>query len=435
MKIIRSVLLQVALLSSVVAHAGLLSPCRDPIVLPGPKVQVFVLPVQAESRLTENGRQLATILQRHVLFAALKYRSIAIEELTGDPLECGLADSIDRVRHRLGPGQAAIFLSTRMFELADALQLQSNVTLWLPGTSATTTWRLGASLRATNASLPAASPATASTAAEAVVFQPRRIPLSFLSTLADAQREARRLRSQPDSNAAFSTLPDDPDARIGFEVLDTSGDWLHVRLFPEGREGWIAAHTLATGDELKGAFPELFFIDGLIGYLQLLSPATPGAPTLRAGTAQTAIGALSRYLELAANPGESEARAIGTVVQGLATLHVGSSAQWSLPQLEAAQRYFSRARELAPGSTLANNFYLACAAAICARGGCADSADSLHAQYLAALAQDPTSVELLNNLDALYAAAQSGVIRLNIAPGAIAAQRELARQARVAISQ
>lgn len=420
-------LLQVALLSSVVAQAGLISPCRDPIVLPGPKVQVFILPVQSESHLTENGRQLATILQRHVLFAALKYRSIAIEELTGDPRECGLAETIDMVRHRLGADQAAIFLSTRLFEQADALQLQSNVTLWLPGTLATTTWRLGASARVSNASLPAASPA--SSANEAVAFQPRRIPLSFVSTLADAQREARRLHTQPDSNSAFSTLPDDPHARIGFEVLETTGDWLHVRLFPEQRDGWISAHALVGGDELKGTFPELFFVDGLIGYLQLLVPAAPGAPALRATTADTAIGALNKYLELTSDRGESEARALATVLQGLATLRVGTSAQWSLPILADAQRYFSRARELAPGSTLANNFYLACAAAICARGGCPASADGLHAQYLAALAQDPTSVELLNNLDALYAAAQRGVIKLSIAPRAIAAQRALAREA------
>ena len=37
---------------------------------------------------------------------------------------------------------------------------------------------------------------------------------------------------------------------------------MKIRVQPYDIEGWIPAHALATADQLKGEFPELYFVDG-----------------------------------------------------------------------------------------------------------------------------------------------------------------------------
>jgi hypothetical protein len=393
------------------AYAGLQSPCRDPMVLPGPKVQVFVLPYKAESRLTARGRELATIVQRHVLFAALKYRSIAVTEFTGDAEDCAFEQTAARVNARLKEGQAAIFLWGRLFEQGDSIRLQSTTAFGVRGVADTLSWKLGG---ADSNSARAAMPA------DPVAFPARAIPLYFLDTLESAQRASRRIHSAPNASSSFWELPADPDARFGYEVIETRADWMHVRLIPEGGDGWIPAHALATGEDLKGAFPELYFIDGLIGYHQLWNlPGTPAAADSRtlAGTRTS----FDKYIELAAGRAESEGRAYAAIMKGNATLR-SASTPWSTEVLVEAQRYYEAAQQLAPTSTVANNFFLACSAALCARGACSGSGDQLHHRFLVAVAQDPTSAELIGNLNAFYAAVEGGRISLN------ASREEIARQ-------
>ena len=89
------------------AHAGMQSPCDDPRVLSGAKVQVFIFPYESERALTTKGRALATLMQRHVLFAALKYPSIGVAELTESAGSCKYEPVAARVRAQLSPGQTA----------------------------------------------------------------------------------------------------------------------------------------------------------------------------------------------------------------------------------------------------------------------------------------------------------------------------------------
>ena len=46
------------------ARAGAMSPCRDPVVFDA-RVQVHIFPFTVDRALTEKGRALATLLQRH----------------------------------------------------------------------------------------------------------------------------------------------------------------------------------------------------------------------------------------------------------------------------------------------------------------------------------------------------------------------------------
>jgi hypothetical protein len=393
------------------ARAGLQTPCADPMVLPGPKVQVFVLPYKAESRLTARGRELATIVQRHVLFAALKYRSIAVTEFTGEAEECGFEQTAARVHARLKEGQAAIFLWGRLFEQGESIRLQSNTAFGVRGAADALSWKLGGGdSNAVAAAMPA----------DPIAFPPRMIPLYFLDALEPAQRASRRMHNAPDVSSSFWELPDDPDARFGYEVIETRGDWMHVRLIPAGGDGWIPAHALATGDDLKGVFPELYFVDALIGYHQLWS--TPGRSTAADDRTLAATRvSFDKYIELAAGRAESEGRAYAAIMKGNATLRAAST-PWSTDVLVEAQRHYQAARRLAPTSTVVNSFFLACSAALCARGACSGSGDQLHQNFLAAIAQDPTSAELVGNLNEFYEAVEGGRISLN------ASREEIARQ-------
>jgi len=201
-------------------------------------------------------------------------------------------------------------------------------------------------------------------------------------------------------------------------------------LFPAGGDGWVPAHALATAGNLKGVFPELYFVDGLIGYLELSSASSRQSGEENRSIRTAAVASFDQYLELATGRAESEARALAAVLQGSTTLRADSNARWLTAQLQEAQRYFKRAKDLAPTSTIANNFFLACTAALCARGACDEGSDQLHAQFLNAIAQDPTSRELVDNLNAFYGAAQSGRIKVDLSPAKIAEQRAIIGRAR-----
>lgn len=397
------------------ANAGMMSPCSNPIVLPDAKVQVFILPPKAESQLTARGTELATVMQRHILFAALKYSSIGVEELTVDKGQCSLEELPGRITARLRPGQTAIFIASRLFEQGDAIHLQSTVSFTTRDQIDRISWKLAGDAGSTSATVPA----------DPIQFPPRLIPFSFLDTLASAQRESRRMHKTADANSGYWELPADPDARFTFQVIGTQGDWMHIRLLPSNEDGWVQAHALVDGSQLKGAFPELHFIDGLIGYHELWNNASD---TSRRRLLQLTLASLDLYIELASGRPESEARALAKVLRGNAILRGESAAGWSLEALNAAEREYQSARSLAPTSTIANNFYLACGLALCARGACAENADRLHDEYLNAIARDPISTELVSNLRALYSSADRGSVPLKLSKQDIATQRAVLQQ-------
>jgi len=392
------------------------------MVLPGPKVQVFILPYRAESKLTPPGRQLATIMQRHVLFAALKYPSIAIEELTAGSARCEFERVEQQVVPRLSPGQVAIFLWGRLFEQGDAIRLQSTVAVRSKGVTDTLSWGLSGS---------AATKLSATVPTDPVTFAARTIPLWFLGTLESAQSEARRLHRTPDSNSIYWELPQSDEARFGFEVVETKDDWMHIRLLPSRQDGWVPAHALATGSELKGAFPELYFVDGLIGYHQLLVNST--SPASRRRILDGTLASFDQYVQLSAGRAESDARALAAVLKGNAKLRGQANRQpnepWSRDALVEAQRDYSDAQKLSPTSTTASGFYLACTSALCNRGECPEGADRLHARFLEAVARDPANRELLDNLNVFYGAVERGDLHLALEEKPIAAQRAILERA------
>lgn len=413
--------------SATQARAGAMSPCDDPVVFQGARVQVFILPLRAEGPLSARGRELVTVLQRHVLHAALKYHSLGVVELTGDDELCSYERTTAEVRRRLGKGQTAIFVSGRMFEQRDAMLLQTRVEFAVPGAPEVLSWNLG----------PGDEPATTATVpADPVDFAPRAIPIAYLQQLASAQSGARRMYDAPDPASSYWELPADPEARFGYVVLDARDGWMRVQLSRGAGEGWIRTDTLAAATDLKGTFPELHFIDGLIGYHLLPGASPPGlaasGPGGGAGDRRTlpaTLDSFDRYLAATQGRAESDARALAKVLQGNAILRA-TPQPWPTSQLQAAERHYLAAREIAPTSTVASTFALACGSALCARGACSLDSDRLHEAFVEAVGRDPSSRELVGNLEQFYAAAQRGNLKVTMPADELARQRELTKSVR-----
>ena len=399
-------------LASPMAIAGAKSPCDTPTLFRDAGVQVLILPYESERQLSPQAAALATLMQRHVLFAALKYRSIAVTELTERDGPCRPDLLISKVIGALKPGQFAIVLSGQLFEQRDRIHLKSIVTVLAgAGMAKPLVWPLGGD-----------PPVALSTRLPSTIagFAPRTIPLEYLERMRSAQQRARRVHREPDAGSPARELPTDPDAQFVFHVLDARDDWMKIRVQPYDIEGWIPAHALATADQLKGEFPELYFVDGLVGYHGIARDPVRAARLARESFA--------RYLSVSGQSGESEPRALAAVMQGNSWL-LGSTGQWSDDTLKMAQRDYLRALELMPGSLVAANHELACTTLLCARDACGEDAASLHNRYLAALALDPTNPELLLNLDQYYAAAQSQRVKTPLSGADLTQQQQILRQA------
>lgn len=397
------------------ARSAAKSPCIDPIILPSTKVQVFLIPYQSTGLLTEPGRELATIVQRHVLFAALKYQSIAVEELTGDSTECGYEDTRARIVSQLKAGQVGIFIRGRLFEQAGELRLQTTVSVQSVGQTDTLSWHVNGSASVASATLPK----------EPILFAPRTIPLTFLQFLQPAQLEAQRLYKLPDRGSTYSMLPSRQDDSFLLEVLGVKNDWMHVRMFPNAQDGWILAHALASGNELKGTFPELYFVDGLIGYHVLRRTSKDTGPSPSEETVNAVSASFDQYLNLSSTRAESDTRALAAVIAASAQWQLDSNAKPAVAALQTARNSYLKAEQIAPTSTVPTNFYLATSLALCSEGQCKEGADQLHTQFLSAIARDPTNKELLDDISILYDVAANGQLKLALTGEAIADQRRI----------
>ena len=398
-------------LMATVTRAGMVSPCEDPTVLSGARVQVFIFPYASDTRLTAQGRALATLMQRHVLFAALKYPSIGVAELTESTGRCNFEKVAERIRAQLGAGQTAIFLHGRVFEQGAHIYLKSSVSVAAEAGSRTTRWPLASSGQAT---------ITTATPADVQAFGPRTIPLSFLERLESSQKQARRVHHEPNEQSRFVDLPANPSEKFTFLVLAARDDWMQIGVLSSGVEGWVPAHALATSDQLKGEFPELYFVDGLVGYYS----QTPGAERL----ANVTRASLERYLQATQSLPESDPRAHAILLMGNSRLRAAGS-DLSTATLESARKDYIRAVEASPTWTPASSHLFASTALLCTRVTCGEEARLLEAQYLEAIGGDPLSRELVGSLAAYYEAASTGRLASGLTPADLAKKRASVREA------
>jgi len=395
-------------LGALQAQAGAMSPCSNPTVFDS-NVQVHIFPFTTDKALSDQGRALATILQRHVLFAALKYPSIGVEELIDEDKPCSFQQVAGRISSRLKPEQTGIFVWGRIFEQDGRIYLKNFVSVKTPEAKSVIRWPTAADPKAA---------LTTRIPTEIGSFAPRIIPVSFLERLAPSQQQARRVHEQPNEQSPFKELPDGTRGRYTFLVFEGRDDWMRVRIMPFGIEGWIPAHALASGQEMKGEFPELYFVDALIGYFSI-SQDSQGNKRLFDLTRRS----FDQYLSVTENRAEPDTRAMAMVLTGNARLRAAGT-DWSTETLLAAQKDFERAAAESPAWTPANAHLLASTTLLCVRAACENQAPTLEGKYLDAISRDPLSVELVNGLAAVYQAASQKRLATELSADALKVRTE-----------
>lgn len=412
---IAAVMLLGALVST--AQAGARSPCSDPIVFDS-GVQVHIFPFTTDTRLTKEGQALATLLQRHVLFAALKYPSIGVQELISDDSPCNFGQVAGRISARLKAGQTGIFMWGRIFEQDGRIYLKSYVRVKAPADKSEIRWPLAADPQATIIThVPLAIEG----------FAPRTIPVSFLERLEPSQQMALRIHSEPNAQSSSSPLP--KGVRYSFLVFEARDDWMRVRVKPFDAEGWMPAHALVSGQALKGEFPELYFVDALIGYFSIA-----GNPEKDRRLFELTRGSFDQYLNVTEGRAEPDARALAMVLTGNARLRAAGS-EWSTATLSAVMNDYQRAAKESPTWTPAQAHLLANASMLCVRAACEGGAANLEGRFLGAIARDPLSVDLVNGLSAYYQAAKLHRLTTDLSPDALQLRAQKVQSVKSRMSQ
>jgi hypothetical protein len=391
------------------ARAAAIGPCENPVVFEGTPVQVFILPYSGQGELIGPARALVNVLQRQVLYSALKYPSIGVVQLQGNALFCRPDRVTSEVRSRLTTGQTALFLSGRLFEQSSVVYLQSNVSVMHQGPPDSLTLGLG------TVSNPTVSSATPT---EAVRFAPRAIPVQVLGQLQATNDRTMRLFDEPSPDAHSVPLNVGTSDRFAYFVVGARDAWMHVQLLPAGGTYWLSVPSLESNQDAARLFPELLFVDALVGYQHLANQSHAEAAG-SAGILKYVSFDLGHYLELTVRSPELEARSLAEILQGNAVLWATGTDSKSLGE---ARDHYDRARTIAPSYTPAASFYLAASSALCSRGVCPGGAERLHSEYTDALARDPTSGEIMSNLLAVYQVAGSGRLTLGLSRDDIASQ-------------
>jgi hypothetical protein len=179
-------------------------------------------------------------------------------------------------------------------------------------------------------------------------------------------------------------------------------------VMPFGIEGWLPAHALTSGQALKGEFPELYFVDALVGYFSIT-----GNPAADRRLVEQTRASFEQYLSVTEGRAEPDARALAMVLMGNARLRAVGG-EWPTTVLAAARSDYQRAAEQSPTWTTANAHLLACTALLCVRGACGSDSTALEARYLEAIARDPLSEELVAGLSAYYQAARMKRLASNL---------------------
>jgi hypothetical protein len=162
--------------------------CDDPFIFRDATVQAFIVPYTASGPLSKKAQALVTTLHRHVLFAALKYPGIAVEELVaGQGAPCEGVAAKNRIQSQLSKGQVAVFLSGRIFEQRDTVYMESWVSVTNPSGSKLS-WALKGSGGTVSATIPE----------NTMSFAARAIPVNMLGELESAAERMGRVHEAPD---------------------------------------------------------------------------------------------------------------------------------------------------------------------------------------------------------------------------------------------
>jgi hypothetical protein len=385
-------------------------PCARPSVFSGAAVNVVVLPysVPPTVRSSSAGEQLGALVQLETVLSIAKYGSIGVTQLVGDAQdECTPEVVLDKLlgkqggaRETMRPGSGLILIWGRIFESGADLYLQSFVQFLRPGT--TETVDVAVRDRTLKGAL----------STQAFACAPRKIAIKDLEDIQRQFRSARLLHTQPNSSSRAVEIPDRGES-LAFWVTDLRGDWVQLEPMDRGtnrkfERGWLQVRPTDAQWSLRAKMPELYFVEGIAGYL--MARVRANSPTIVDAALQGAESAITRYIEAwganavlgtdATTNGTPLAVAVPRQLRGFVTLLRGRGADAGLAE---ARIHFERAAALASHSSDARNLVAITQVAQTFRQPAnAQSPRRFVDEVRALLGSDPSNATVLGNLGVIY---------------------------------
>lgn len=406
----RSLLAIVVLLLPARAMAGAVNiPCSAPFVFSNAAVNAVVLPYSLPPALGSRsaaGDKLGALVQLETILSIAKFGSIGVVQLVNDGRgSCDPETVLDKLtgkrpgaREVMKAGNGLILIWGRIFQSGPDLFLQTYIRFMRPGVEESI------EVAARDRTL------TGTLSTQAFACAPRKIALRDLEAIERQFVSTRLLHAEPSTSSRTEAISSDP---FSYWITDIRGDWVKLQSMSGPKStapfgGWIQARAPDAQWSLRRHMPELYFVEGVAGYLSARVPQNRGPAAQRA--LQNGQEALTRYLDAwgvnavlggdAAAGGTPLAVAVPRQLSGFMTLMRGAASPESLAE---ARSQFQRAAALAPHSSDARNLVTITQVAQAYRQPAADQPPRRFIDDIRSLlGSDPDNAALLTNLGVIY---------------------------------
>jgi hypothetical protein len=387
--------------------------CLNPIAYPDAAINVVFLPFDlasdAAGKKTGYFAELPLLMQLDTLLHLLPYGSVGTVQL--DPPmspsnECNVQQVTRRLfeRDQIKANRGLIVVSGLLYQEGNDYYVKTFATFQRRDASEQINFPMEGLVLFAN-------PST-----QIVSFQPRHLTHEQLQQLEDAYQKANVVRPEPSLDSPGSTLPSPfancPNGKCAsanprYSVTEQRGDWFRIQWFaPEysGRQqadGWILAGADLGSEHLENFMPELYFIQGLAGYVVSRLQAQNTSNSHQ--TLKTLSEQFASYIDHEKEDDETEALAYE--LRGISTA--------ALQQGDSGAADFNKAVQLDPSSADLRNLQ-ACAEIWNAwqkkSPGSAVDGKEVIKSFRSAVALSGENHPAATNLSAFYQAAQKRIL-------------------------
>ena len=401
------VLASVLLCLAIPAYGGEISPCDDPIILPGPEVNVVVLPYVTgttdKPELVESGSHLSGLIQTNVLLSILKYGKVGSIRLVGSPDKCNhdrvLSEIVDRYgNNSILANRGLVMVWGRIYEDKNDLFVQSYVLFRrLAHYDVGETFQFPIILSGGPQML------TARLSGQSFAMAPRHLTLQELEEISTVFQSSKIVHT--DANDQSPGEPFQIGAKgAWFSVEESRGEWIRIVASHRDngsrfqQEGWLHAGASLGSTSLNQKLPELDFVEGIVGYLAY-------SVNRRPSYAVSAEAVLQRYEGQPDSRKSAEADAVAKQLRGW-LLTINKGAETSVEDFSKVRDLFAQAAETLSYSAEAKNLDASANAYSTFRNSKKEIAlDEIAEGFWSAASLDPKNEHVLANLWSLYKAA------------------------------
>lgn len=264
----------VAGLSAPTAHAAIMAPCAEPVLFPGADINLIVIPyalggpdenyklrpdIDALARSDASGK-LANLIQLDTLYSLRYPVGMAVVHLMPSGEPCGPDDVRQDLEAQLADGKGLILLWGNFLEEEGHVYVQSYLELFRK--------ERGDLVEITVDVLGGEIQLTGGSSQRALGFAPRILTEDDLARIGEAGDRARLIWSDPVGGHVVDELPASVEAPYAYYVTEVAPASGRMRIRPHemlgGGDGWVEA---SRDWPLREMLPELYFVDGIMGYL------------------------------------------------------------------------------------------------------------------------------------------------------------------------